>query len=409
MSSLSNEAIWYLAIGFILISIGILSSFAKRIPITTSIIYLLLGVGIGRYGLNIVHFDLLKDAKLFEHISEVVVVVSLFAAGLKLRLPLRNRQWIPPLKLASISMTITVLFIAVFVHYVLSLPWGVSVLLGAILAPTDPVLASAVQVREQGDRDRLRFSLTAEAGLNDGSAFPFVMLGLGLMGLHDLGDSGLRWVLVDVLWSVVGGLLMGGLLGHFTSTLVLYVRKKHEDSEILDDFLALGLIALSYGMSHVIHAYGFLAVFAAGIAMRKIEEGSAPTSKAVLSFTEQMERLGEFLTVVFLGSMLHFNRLASLDVWLIPVLFLIIRPLSVVVGLFKEKMGKHERVLTSWFGIRGIGSIYYLTYAIGKGIPAELAERLIDITFAVIIFSAFFHGISAMPFMQFYHRKKDRS
>ncbi len=134
----------------------------------------------------------LAHAALLERVVEVAVLISLFSVGLKLGLPLSNRHWLLPLRLAFVSMTRTVALIAAVGVLGLGLPVGSAILLGAILAPTDPVPASAVQVESSGDRDRLRFSLTGEGGLNDGTAFPFVMLGLGLLGLHDLGTGGWR-------------------------------------------------------------------------------------------------------------------------------------------------------------------------------------------------------------------------
>ena len=153
----------------------------------------------------------------------------------------------------------------------LGLSWGAAVLLGAVLAPTDPVLASDVQVEHAADRDRLRFSLTGEAGMNDGTAFPFVMLGLWLMNLHAPGTSIWRWMAVDLVWAVAGGLGVGTLIGTLVGQLVIYLRRKHRVALGLDEFLSLGLIGLSYGLALAAHAYGFLAVFAAGLALRRIE------------------------------------------------------------------------------------------------------------------------------------------
>jgi NhaP-type Na+/H+ or K+/H+ antiporter len=204
----------------------------------------------------------------------VAVLISLFSVGLKLGLPLSSRDWLLPVRLAFVSMALTVALIAVVGVLGLGLAPGAAILLGAILAPTDPVLATAVQVESSGDRDRLRFSLTGEGGLNDGTAFPFVMLGLGLLGLHDLGTAGWRWLAVDVVWATAGGLLIGSALGALIGRLVVYLRTRHQESVGLDEFLALGLIALAYGVAVVGHAYGFLSVFAAGLALRRVKEQS---------------------------------------------------------------------------------------------------------------------------------------
>jgi NhaP-type Na+/H+ or K+/H+ antiporter len=161
----------------------------------------------------VLRLDPLADSCLVERVTEVAVIVSLFTAGLKLRLPLSDDPWRLTLRLAFMSMALTVGLIAAAGVFFMGLPVGAAVLLGAILAPTDPVLASDVQAAHAHDRDRLRFSLTGEAGLNDGTAFPFVMLGLGLLGLHDIGEYGWRWLAVDVLWAVAGGIAIGGALG----------------------------------------------------------------------------------------------------------------------------------------------------------------------------------------------------
>ncbi len=354
LEHLRSEVVWYLLIGFVLVSIGLLSSLLKRLPVTTSILYLAVGFAIGRHGLGVVSFDLLRNAKLFEHLTEIVVIVSLFVAGLKLRVPFTDRRWIPPLRLATLSMAITVGLIAAFVFFVLDLPWGAGVLLG----------------------------------------------------FHEIGGSGIRWLGIDVVWAVVAGLGVGWLCGQGISMLVLYVRKKHADSVILDDFLGIGLIALAYGIAHVLHAYGFLAVFAAGLAMRKIEEGGEKNSRAVLDFTEQMERAGEVVTVIFLGSMVNLDVPWNRDLLLVPAIFLVVRPVAVYIGLIGEPMERNEKALTAWFGIRGIGSVYYLAYAFGKGVSGDLAERLANLTLLVVFTSIFLHGVSALPFMNLYQKQK---
>jgi NhaP-type Na+/H+ or K+/H+ antiporter len=176
----------------------------KRLPLTTSILYLGAGLLLGRLGLGLIDLEIPEHGVFWEYLTEIAVLISLFTAGLKLRIPWPDERWWLSLRLAFGSMAITVGLIAAAGFYLLGLPLGGAILLGAILAPTDPVLASDVQVAHPGDRDRVRFGLTGEAGLNDGAAFPFVMLGLGLLGMHDLGPFGLRWVAVDLLWAVAG-------------------------------------------------------------------------------------------------------------------------------------------------------------------------------------------------------------
>lgn len=192
-------AFWSLIIGVLLILMVLSGTLQKRLPLSTAMLYLAAGFALGPAGWAVLTPHPLDHAALLERGAEVAVLISLFSVGLKLGLPLSNRHWLLPLRLAFVSMTLTVALIAAVGVLGLGLPLGAAILLGAILAPTDPVLASDVQVESSGDRDRLRFSLTGEGGLNDGAAFPFVMLGLGLLGLHDLGTGGWRWLAVDVV------------------------------------------------------------------------------------------------------------------------------------------------------------------------------------------------------------------
>ena len=265
--------LWFILAGSLLTIMALASSFLKRVPLSTSFIYLGAGVLVGPLGLGLLVFNPLDEfaVTFLERFSETVVVLSLFAAGLKMRVPLTDRIWRLPLRLALVSMTVTVGLVTLIGVYLLGLPLGAAVLLGAVLAPTDPVLASDVQIEGTHDTDPLRFSLTGEAGFNDGTAFPFVMLGLGLMGLRDLGAYGWRWFAIDVVWAVVAGLAVGAVLGVLTGRLVIYLRRTHKEAVGLDDFLALGLVFLAYGLTLMINAYAFLAAFAAGYALRAVE------------------------------------------------------------------------------------------------------------------------------------------
>lgn len=192
--------IWFLITGTLLLLMVLIGTVLKRLPISTAIIYLLIGVALGLYGVGYLRIDPLASAAALEHISEIAVLISLFTVGLKLRVSVFDRAWRLTLRLAGWTMLMTIALITAFAIPTLNMPLGVALLLAAILAPTDPVLASDVQVYDASDRDRVRFGLTGEGGLNDGIAFPFVMLGLGMMGLHDLGEGGVDWLWRDVLW-----------------------------------------------------------------------------------------------------------------------------------------------------------------------------------------------------------------
>ncbi|MHB1123557.1 MAG: cation:proton antiporter [Ramlibacter sp.] len=434
-------AFWSVLVGLLLIFLALSGTVLSRLPLSTAMLYLVIGLVISPLGLNWLAPDLRENKLLLERLTETVVLISLFTAGLKLSVRLRDRRWLLPLRLALTSMVLTVAAVAAVGTVLLGLPLGAAVLLGAILAPTDPVLASDVQVHRPGDRDKLRFALTGEGGLNDGTAFPFVMLGLGLLGLHEIGGWGWRWLAVDVVWAVAAGLGGGALLGAAIGRLVLFLRREHKEAVGLDDFLALGLIALAYGVAVLLHGYGFLAVFAAGVALRQVEQSEsrdpaaqraveqaaanpnftaaeaaavhprhAPAfmAHAVLGFNQQVERIGELAIVITIGALLWAVEWDSAAWWFVPVLLLVIRPVATWLGLLGSQSSARQRGLVAWFGIRGIGSLYYLMYAINRGLPDPLATQLTALTLSVVVTSIFVHGISVTPLMSAYEHAIER-
>lgn len=430
---------WSVIVGLLLVLMALGGTVLARLPLSTAMLYLGVGLAVSPLGLGLLWADPRRDSLLLERIAEVVVLVSLFTAGLKLSAGLTDRSWLLPLRLALTSMLATVGGIVAAAYWLLDLPLGVAVLLGGILAPTDPVLASDVQVQHPGDADRVRFALTGEGGLNDGTAFPIVMLGLGLLGLHDLGQGGWRWLAVDVLWAGAAGLGIGAALGLAVGRLVLFLRREHKEAVGLDDFLAMGLIALSYGAAVMAHAYGFLAVFAAGVALRHLEQsqsgGPAASSAvqaaaadpdpsaadtaavhpqqapafmahAVLGFNQQIERIGEVAAVIAIGGLLWAVKWNLAVWWFVPLLLLLIRPAAVALGLARSASSRSQRWLIGWFGIRGIGSLYYLMYAINHGIAPPVADLLLALTLSVVVASILVHGVSVTPLMAAYGRRR---
>lgn len=437
-----NVELWFLVVGALLVTMGVTTRYIERLPLTAAMIYFAVGYALDPAGVSFAGLDPVRFPAVLERVTEVAVLVSLFTAGLKLRAPFgargRDRPWVAPVRLATTSMVVTVALVTALGVFGLGLSLGAAVLLGGILAPTDPVLASDVQVEHPDDRDRLRFALTGEAGLNDGTAFPFVMLGLGLLGLHELGAYGWRWLAVDVVWAGAGGLAIGGGGGWLVGRLVLRLRHGRPERAGADDLVALGLIGLSYGAALAAHAYGFLAVFAAGLMLRRAEEqhaaahadDPAPVAAAAgvgdpargdpymvgnaLGAAEQLERIGEAGVLLIMGGLVTRRHVAPEWWWFAPAIFFAIRPLAVVAGLARprtagaDEAGRRaltvQRRLAMWFGVRGIGSIYYLTYAIGHGVPTPLAERLTGLTIGTILASLVVHGVSVTPLMRRYKR-----
>jgi NhaP-type Na+/H+ or K+/H+ antiporter len=274
--------------------------------------------------------------------------------------------------------------------------------------------------------------------MNDGTAFPFVMLGLGLLGLHELGDFGVRWILVDVLWATIAAVTVGAICGVLVARTGWKLRGYGSKHEILDDFVGLGVIAVAYGICVSIHAWGFLAVFFAGVALRQTElklaqvgrrqpermqfdppgkdeggkrpdeEPPATVSEEALVFQEHLERLSELLLVLLVGGMLFLDFWTWRTVGLALFVFIIARPVSVFIGLLATSTSWRIRGMTGWFGVRGIGSVYYLMYAIQHGLPEDIARELIHLTLIVIALSILVHGTSVKPLMNRFWRKRKR-
>lgn len=429
-----STPLWFLLVGGLLLFMALTTARLKPLPVTSAIIYLGVGLVVGPTVLNVFHFNPLKQSALLEVLTEVAVLISLFSAGVKMPAPINFKRWRTPVLLATVSMTASVALVAVFSYYVFDLPLGACILLGAIIAPTDPVLATDVQIRHPGDHDQLRFTLTCEAGMNDGSAFPFVMLGMGLLGLHEIGETGLRWILFDVLWATLAGIAVGVLAGVLLARLIWKIRGKQQSREMMDDFLGLGLIGVVYGLCVLIDAWGFLGVFFAAVALHqtelklagstkntsKLPENPATSSSLLnapfaeplplvsegsLVFKEHLERLSEVLLILLVGGMLFVDSWSWPAVGFAMFLFVVVRPFSVFLGMLGSGASWRMRVLVGWFGVRGIGSLYYLMYVIQHGLPAPLALQLIQLTLVVVTLSILAHGASVKPLMNIFWRR----
>lgn len=442
---------WLTVTGVLLLVMALSSALLRRLPISNSLIYLACGLLIGPLGLRWLHVDLLHQAEWFERLAEIAVIVSLFVGGLKLRLSPKNAAWRAAFLLAGPVMLVSIAGVAFIANAVFGLAGSLAVLLGAILAPTDPVLASSVKVSDAADEDRLRYGLSGEAGLNDGAAFPFVILGLLWMEKGFPGGWLLNWALERLVWAVPAGLLLGYVLGRLGGRLAIFLRSRHGDVDAPNDFLALALIALSYSLAEAIGAWGFLATFAAGVGVRSAElkvvdehphpahtrsaldgelsshppaetlvaavvdekEMTQPAVAAgvvlheVVVLGDTVERLLEILLVGLVGIMIG----TYWDWRAVPIavaLFFVIRPLATRLLLIGTATSSAQRWLMGWFGIRGIGSLYYLAYALNHGAGDGEGVTLISLTITTVAISIVLHGATAQPLLNAYERMLQR-
>ncbi|HSO42606.1 MAG TPA: cation:proton antiporter, partial [Rhodospirillales bacterium] len=276
----------------------------KELPLSLPIVCVLIGIGIG-YGLAGEEGPLpLRFPDITERASELVVIVALMGAGLKLDRPPGFRSWALTWRLLGITMPLTIAGIALLGWGALGLPVASALLLAALLAPPDPVLASDVQVGPpgSGEEDEVRFSLTSEAGLNDGLAFPFTNLAIAVAALAAGESEGWLsgWLLEDVLWKITVGALVGWLVGKLLAHLTFRLPDRAKLSRTGDGFVALGITCLSYSLTELAHGYGFLAVFVTALALRHAER-THEYHETLHEFSEQLERLLMMLILVLFG------------------------------------------------------------------------------------------------------------
>jgi NhaP-type Na+/H+ or K+/H+ antiporter len=410
--------------GVVLVLMALAEPEVQRLPMSASLIYLLIGWAVASAAGPLLEFDPRAHAPLLQLLTEWAVLISLFAVGLRLGAPAGPRGWRVATLLATVGMLLTnLMLVGVGVGFGLSV--GSALLLASVLAPTDPVLASDVQVDRPGDRDNLRFSLTGEGGLNDGAAFPFVMLSLALLGLHNIGPFGWRWWTVDVLWASLGGLLIGWGMGLGFSRAVVHLRRERHQAMGMESFLTLGLIALTYAIALRLATYGFLAVFAAGLAMRYVEYldtgGSSPRvepdtsqpehssaymANTVLNFTLDLERLAELAVMLVIGSLLSLSAFSVESIGFALLLMFVVRPIAVLISTSHLRWTPTQTRLAAWFGVRGIGSMYYLAYAVVHGATHPAMGFIANTVLVTITLSVALHGSSATPIMDLYRRAR---
>ncbi len=395
-----------LIIGLLLLCVTMGSRWITRLPLSYALIYLIVGILLGPYGVRIVNLE--PDADFLERLTEIVVLVSLFACGIKMNRPLNFWAWHSTARLIGFLMPLSIAAIAVLSHFALHLNWGAAILLGAILAPTDPVLASEVQLSHTDDPNELRFGLTSEGGLNDALAFPFVYFGLYWLNHDHWQDWFGEWLRVDLCWRIFAGILGGILVTKVINSMGKRLRHLGSIEEEMEDLIGLATILLVYSITQLIHGYGFLAVFIAGVMVRRSRSLDFEKKSSQLHFTALLERLLEIGTILLVGTILRWDAFLTFGgqaLFVAVVLILLIRPIATWISTQGDNLRPATRLLFGWFGIRGVGSLYYMAYALNGGIPEDIGAQLSWITVFTVSLSVILHGISATPLMKWYEKR----
>ncbi|WP_457947986.1 cation:proton antiporter [Pseudarthrobacter sp. alpha12b] len=402
--------ILFAAAGLAVFVAAVLPKLLRDMPLSMPMVFL--GAGMGAFALipSLPNPNPVEHSNFVMHLAEICVIISLMGAGLALDRPVGRKRWSTTWRLLGIAMPLCILGLTLLGMWFLGLGLGAALLVASSLAPTDPVLASEVQVGEPADQDEhadkedeVRFGLTSEAGLNDGLAFPFVYLAIAISvaGANPSAWFG-EWFGLDVLWRLAVGLLVGFLTGKVLARLFFSARADSlRLSNHSEGFVALAATFLAYGLTDMVEGYGFIAVFVCAVTIRAAERTHG-YHRVLHSYVEQLERLLTVVILVLLGGAIARGLLAGVgpaEVLVALAFLLVVRPLAGWLGLLGGKTGPRERVALSFFGIRGIGSLYYLAFALGEGHFTDQAHWLWSFIGLVVALSIVIHGATTSPLM----------
>lgn len=407
MLEIGGSGVLYAAAGLATLAAALLPKLLGRVPVSMPMVFL--GAGILAFALlpALPDPDPMAGGDLALHLTEVCVLVSLMGAGLALNRPVGWREWSSTWRLLAITMPLSMLAVGLLGWWVLGLGAASAVLIAAVLAPTDPVLATEVQVSEpvtddEAADDEARFALTSEAGLNDGLAFPFTYaaIAISLVGAAPAAWLG-SWLLVDVLWRLAAGvgcgLAVGWLLGRlFFSSMA----ERFHLAEKSEGFVAIAATFIAYGAAEIVHGYGFVAVFVCACTLRAAERQHG-YHVVLHTFVEQVERILTVVVIVLLGGAVGRGLLVGIgwqEIAVAAAVLLVIRPLAGWIGLTPGKTGPRERAVIAFFGVRGVGSLFYVAFAVGEGGFPD-AAYLWAVTALVVVTSILLHGLTSTPAM----------
>lgn len=391
-----------LGLGAMILMIAWLPIVLRKLPLSLPIICV--GIGYGVFSLApfadwAPHPD--NSPLLVERAAELIVLVSLMGCGLKIERPLSWRSWNVTWRLLAIAMPLTIALAMVLGQHLLGLGVATALLLAASLAPTDPVLAGDIQIEhdENEKEAEAKFALTSEAGLNDALAFPFVHLAIAIaLAGGATGAVWANWIVDDVLVKLPIGFLVGALSGWAIGAVIYRLPAATQLSRTGDGFIALGATLVVYVLAEFANGYGFLAVFVAGLAIRRAARGN-DFNKKLHDFADESERLLMMLLLLFFGGMIAAGLFAGIgwqEVAFAALLLLVIRPLAGWISLIGVDRPRLELGIIAFFGIRGLGSVYYLSYGFNHA-RFDYEYNLWGTLGLIVAGSILMHGVLVTP------------
>ena len=392
-------------IGLSALAMAWLPSWLEHKPVSYAMLFVAFGFILYQLPLDLPNPDPLGNEGLTVHLTEMGLIISLMGTGLKIHRDFGWQNWKIPFLLVGVTMVLCIGVLGLLSWWWLGLMPASALLLGAAMAPTDPVLAADVQVGPPSaeKEDHVRFSLTSEAGMNDGMAFPFTWMAIAMaLAAHSGEDWFWPWLWRDFFYKIIAGVGTGYLLGRLLAYLLFVLPKRIEFPKVRDGFVAIAATLMIYGLTELIHGYGFVAVFVAGLTIGN-QEKPHRYHRELHDFTEQIERIFLVIILLLFGGSLARGLLAELTGASIVLglgFVFIIRPVIAFLTLVGQRVTLREKVAISFFGIRGIGSLYYLSFAFSQaGFTEE--KKLWALAGFIVLVSVVVHGMLATPVMRY--------
>ncbi|MCD9015452.1 cation:proton antiporter [Parachryseolinea silvisoli] len=395
---MDNYIVILAIVGAAALAMAWMPAITQKLKISYAVLYVVLGFVLYTFVRSLPEPNPTKQVNITLRLTELVVLVSLMGTGLKIDERFSFKDWSIPLRLVSITMLLSILITALLGYFWLGFSIPSAILLGAALAPTDPVLASDVQVGPplEKARSNVRFALTAEGGLNDSMAFPFTWLAIALTASTFDAYTLTHWVVMDIVVKLGVGLVSGFLIGKALAYLLFHLPKKTSLTTPADGFVALSATLLVYGVTELLHGYGFLAVFVCAVTLRNFEMHHQ-YHKKLHAFSDQIERILVAIVLILFGGSIAYGILSILS-WPLAlfglVSILIVRPLCAYFSVMRTKLPGTEKAMISFFGIKGVGSLFYLSFALNEATFENAAELWCVVSF-IVLCSILIHGFSA--------------
>ncbi len=400
--TLESYDIFLFYIGFIILVATLFPRYLSNYVMSAPIVYLVLAIIVFSF-LEFSPLPHLSENPYYgKRLTEFGVIVSLTAAGLKLKRPFAWDTWRISFRLLLFTMPLTIALIFLFGWTMLGFAPATAMLLGAVIAPTDPVLASDTQTTPpmEDDVSSSRLALTTEAGMNDGLAFPFTNMAIAMATISIYpSDWIMDWLYIDLLYKIIVGALTGLASGWLLAKIIfLRPQPLTHETALTIGLLALSLTLLPYGLAELLDSYGFIAVFSAACMFRQ-QESTHRHLTIIHNFSEEIEKIMVAVLFTIAGIYISNGFLDDFQWYMIPaalIIIILIRPLTGFISLAGTRISNKRKWIIAFYGIRGIGSIYYLMYAFYHA-DFEQSKELLALVAVVIIFSIFIHGLTARP------------